>query len=135
MTGETVKVAWVSRHSPLPVQIETLKQKLGEIEIVQISKTFTDYREILNAVKSTGAKYAVVVLPLSLIAQIVQDKSITWLFARMQGLHECLGPEKCPEFDPTRDVWLPLHGSDKGRHMRFERFEKIVKVEMVTEPF
>jgi len=133
--GETVRVAWVSRHPPLKKQLEVLKEKLGDIVVVQISRTFTDYKEVLDEIKNANCKYAVVVLPLSMIAQLVNDKSITWLFAEMEGIHECLGPELCEEFNPDTDVWLPLHGKSTGRHMRFKQFRKILRVEMVTEPF
>ena len=67
-----------------------------------------------------------------MIAQLVRDKSITWLWAEMRGLHECV-LEECDEFNSETDVWLPLRGSDKGRHMRFVKFKRIVKVELVLE--
>ncbi|MHA1595705.1 MAG: hypothetical protein ACTSXX_13380 [Candidatus Baldrarchaeia archaeon] len=135
MDEEKVVVAWVSRHAPLPSQIETLKQKIGDFYLVQISRTFTSYKEVLDEIKKVGARYAVVVLPLSMIAQLVSDKSIVWLWAEMEGLHECGGPQECRDFDPSRDVWLPLHGQPRGRHMRFKQFRKILRVEMITEPF
>ncbi|MHA1593626.1 MAG: hypothetical protein ACTSXX_02685 [Candidatus Baldrarchaeia archaeon] len=135
MDGERIKVAWVSRHPPLEAQLEVLREKLGDFQLVRIAKTFTSYKEVLDEIKRFGCQYAVIVLPLSMIAQLVQDKSITWLWAEMEGLHECLGPSHCSEYDSKRDVWLPLHGQPKGRHMRFKGFRRIVRVEMVTEPF
>jgi len=50
----------------------------------------------------------------------------------MKGLHECV-LEECKEFNQDTDVWLPLRGSNKGRHMRFEKFVRIKRVEVVTE--
>jgi len=127
----TVKICWVSRHPPLPVQLKVLGEKLGEYQLIHINRTFRRADEVLSEVKSHNAKYAVVVLPLSMIAELVKDKSITWLWAEMRALHECTMP--CPEFNSETDVWLPLRGSSKGRHMRFVRFRRIVKVELVLE--
>jgi len=127
-----VRVAWVSRHKPLPIQLRTLREKLGEFELIQLSKTYRDAKEVLEEIKRHDCQYAVLVLPLSMIAQLVRDKSITWLWAEMRGLHECV-LEECDEFNSETDVWLPLRGSDKGRHMRFVKFKRIVKVELVLE--
>ena len=127
-----MKVAWVSRHKPLPAQLNELKKKLGDdVEIVQISKTFRDVREVYYDIKSAGAQYAVVVLPLSMIAVLSQYKDIVWLWAEMEPLHlNCKG-ELCPEYDPNSDVILETVGMI--RHLRFKEFKQILKVEMVTE--
>ena len=123
-----IKVAWVSRHRPLNSQIKTLKEKLGDIQIVHINKTFADYREVLNTIKETGAKYAVVVLPLSMIALLVGDKDVTWLYSVMLAVHDnCMG-EGCPLFNPDTDVFMP-----PNRHLRFYEFKKIKDVRMILE--
>ena len=130
-------IAWVSRHPPLSVQEGELKRLFGEIEIVQISKTFRDAREVFEDIKYIGAKYAVVVLPLSIIAQLIplaQKEGIKLLWAEMVGIHECEGPDRCLIFNPETDVWIPLHGSKLGRHMRFKGFHEIVEVKMITKP-
>jgi len=128
-----VKVAWVSRHEPLPSQIEELERKLGEnVEIVQISKTFRDVREVYYDIKSAGAQYAVVVLPLSMIAALAQYRDIVWLWAEMEPLHQNCKGELCPEYNPDSDVILESVGV--VRHLRFKEFRKILKIEMVTEP-
>jgi len=122
------KVAWVSRHPPLKSQVEALKQKLGDVQIIHIAKTFTDYKEVLNAVKEAGAKYAVVVLPLSMISLLTEDKDITWLYAIMGAVHDgCIG-ENCLLFNPETDVIMP-----PNRHLRFFEFKKIKEVRMVLE--
>jgi len=127
-----MKVAWVSRHKPLPAQLNELKKKLGDdVEIVQISKTFRDVREVYYDIKSAGAQYAVVVLPLSMIAVLSQYKDIVWLWAEMEPLHQNCKGELCPEYDPNSDVILEAVGMI--RHLRFKEFKQILKVEMVTE--
>ncbi|MCD6448539.1 MAG: hypothetical protein J7L58_05805 [Thermoplasmata archaeon] len=129
-----VVVAWVSRHPPLPDQIFELKKRLGEdVEIVQISKTFRDVKEVYNDIKSCGAEYAIVVLPLSMISALTQYKDITWIWAEMEPVHDysCPGEDLCLVFDSKRDV--VLESPNFKRHLRFKEFRKIVKVEMVTE--
>ena len=130
-------VAWVSRHMPLEAQLEELNRILGPVKVVQISKTFRDAREVFEDIVRVGASVAVVVLPLSMLAQLLplaQQADIDVWMAKMEGLHECEGPEKCSEFDPRTDVWLPMRGSTKGRHMRFSHFERVKEVKVVTEP-
>jgi len=127
-----MKVAWVSRHKPLPAQIEELKRKFGEnIEIVQINKTFRDVREVYYDIKSTGAQYAVVVLPLSMIAVLAQYRDVAWLWSEMELVHQNCEGELCPEYNPDSDAILKSF--DTVRHLRFKEFRKILKVEMITE--
>ncbi|RLF92095.1 hypothetical protein DRN52_08455 [Thermococci archaeon] len=127
-----VKVAWVSRHRPTPAQVDVLRKKLGEIKIFQLSQTFRDANEVLEEIKKRKCEYAVLVLPLSMIARLVKDKTITWLWAEMEALHIC-DILKCEEWNPDTDTWLPLRGEKEGRHMRFKGFKKIKKVELVLE--
>ena len=130
-----VVVAWVSRHKPLKSQIRELQRLLGHVEVVQINNTFANVKEVLCEIKGTGAKVAVVVLPLSMISQLLplaRNEGIDLWMAKMKGLHECV-LEECKEFNQDTDVWLPLRGSNKGRHMRFEKFVRIKRVEVVTE--
>ena len=127
-----VKVAWVSRHLPVEAQVEELQRKLGDHETFYLTQTFRNAEEVYQEIKKHECQYAVVVLPLSMIARLVTHKDITWLWAEMEALHNC-NLEECTEFDEKRDVWLPLRGSSKGRHMRFKCFKKIVKLELVLE--
>lgn len=128
----SVKVAWVSRHPPLKSQLKELESRLGKVEVVPISKTFTSAEEVLNAVKSAGCSYAVVVLPLSIVANLVNDKSITWLWAEMKPVHSqsCVGI-LCPEYNSETDVIL--ESPTFNRHLRFTKFYKIKEVKMVLE--
>ena len=132
-----MKVAWISRHSPLPIQLSALRERLGEVEIVTISRTFRDAAEVAGELRSTGAKYAVIVLPLSMTAKLLElCRDVTFLYAEMQNVHDsrnCELAEACPEFDPDRDVLLK--SPELTRHLRFKRFTRIKEVRMITEPF
>jgi len=127
-------VAWVSRHRPLPIQIRKLKEKFGDIELVILNRTFRDVRDIYSDIKAVNAQYAVLVLPLSMISALVQlYKDVVWLWAEMVPVHEhCIG-EDCPDFNAESDVIM--HSPDAVRHLRFNEFRRILRVEMITEPF
>lgn len=129
-----MKIAWVSRHPPLTAQLRELNRIYGPVKVVEISKTFADAREIIRKVSSIGAEVAVVVAPLSMIAVLLQEApAITWLRAEMTARHEC-NLKDCGEFSPTTDVWLPLHGTQRGRHMRFSHFCRLREVRVLCEP-
>jgi len=52
-------VAWVSRHSPLPAQVEELERLLGpDVEVVQVNKTYRDAKEVFEDIQRTGASVA-----------------------------------------------------------------------------
>ena len=131
-------VGWVSRHKILPVQREVLRQKLGDVEFVIFDKTYTDAEKLYEQIKSLGIKYAVIVLPYSMTAQLVQHKDITWLHSDMQPVHntneKCLG-EKCPEFHPETDVILLSNDNKTIRHLRFMGFRVIKEVRIIFEEF
>jgi len=131
-------IAWVSRHPPVPAQTTELMRRFGEeFHFVLINRTFRDAREVMEELKRAGAEIAIVVLPLSVIERLLpmaKKEGIELWMARMSLVHQCGGPKVCPEFDPKTDVWLPLRGSDLGRHMRFYRFERIKRVAVETEP-
>jgi len=129
--SDMVKVAWVSRHKPLVKQIEELTKKLKKIEVFVFDKTYRDADEVYSDIVKAGCKYAVLVLPLSMIAKLIKHKDITWLWAEMVPIHSC-NLNKCKEFNPESDVWLPTK-NNLGRHLRFNKFRKIKKVELIFE--
>lgn len=139
------KVAWVSKHAPLPVQRKALKERFGGLaNIIQINKTFENYSEVLDRIIETGAKYAVVVLPLSMTQLLTNDhkaKGITWIEAEMESVHEdrLLGREgscnkrNCKDYNPETDTVIQT--AKVSRHLRFVRYNRILRVEIVKEPF
>ncbi|MHA1632766.1 MAG: hypothetical protein ACTSXC_08190 [Candidatus Freyarchaeota archaeon] len=132
------KVAWISRHPPLPVQISELKRKLGEdVEVIQISRTFASADEVLREVKALGATHAVVVLPLSMVAHLVNDKSITWLFAKMEAIAQVKSIEEAKRIvdEKPEARTMTTYADGTVRVFEFKEFQRIVKVELITEPW
>ena len=130
-----VVVAWVSRHKPLPAQISELKKRLGnDARIIKFSKIFKNAEEVYREIRSFGARYAVVVLPLSMISVLTaQYKDVVWLWSEMEVLHRNCKGTHCPEYNPDTDVIL--ESFSEVRHFRFRGFKRILKVEMVAEPW
>jgi hypothetical protein len=129
------KVAWVSKHPILPVQIKILKQKLGNPQILQYTQPFVSVEELYNALKQADVKYAVVVLPLSMIAKLSEYNDITWIWSEMTKVHDsCLGLS-CELFNSSTDVLLPTRGNYGTfyRHLRFSSFKKIKGVQLLLE--
>jgi len=126
------KIAWVSRHPPLPAQLDALRER-GFKDIVRISETFTNADEVAAEIRSAGCRHAVVVLPLSMIAQLVErQRDIAWIWAEMSPVeagHECLG-EECPFYDPNQDALIPSR-EEGYRHLRFADYKRILRVTIV----
>lgn len=126
----TTVVAWVSRHSPLPAQIRVLRKMLGDIKVVQMSDTYRNASELSQKIKATGARYAVVVLPLSVTMHLLNSqektKEITYLRAEMV--------QASGQYNPDTDVLLD-DGIGKKRHVRFKEFRILTAIEVVTEQF
>jgi hypothetical protein len=131
------KVAWVSKHPILPIQIKILKQKLGNPQILQYTQPFVSVEELYNALKQADVKYAVVVLPLSMIARLTEYNDITWIWSEMVKIHDDCPGLSCELFNSSTDVLLPTR-SNYGmfyRHLRFSCFKKIKGVQLLLEDF
>jgi len=82
------RAIWFSRHTPVPKQVDVLKQK--GIEIIAYIPGVRDAEEALYLIKSNNAKYVIPVLPLSMIAKLLeksQEYGFTILFAEMETIH------------------------------------------------
>ena len=136
---QQVKVLWVSRHRPLLAQVKMLEEKLGGIEIWQLTGIIPSAEFVAEKAIELGAKIVVPVLPLSFIARLVElarKHGFTVLFARMREIHRGSReeaeklvkevPEKRTAVEYSGGVW---------RVWEFEKFEKVVKIEVVTEPW
>jgi len=123
-----MKIAWVSRHEPLERQIQELKRLFGEIEVVKFARTFKDAGKLASEI--SGCDYAVVVLPLSMIAELIKRPDCPKLLrAEMRLLHNC-ETLPCPDFQPETDVLLR---GEETRHYRFEKFVRIVELKLITK--
>jgi len=142
--GRVLKVLWVSRHKPVPVQVSAL-QRYAErrglrLEIDYFTQAVPSAEWLVsNVVKPGGYAVVVPVLPLSFIMHLVEEGKKAgfevW-FSRMQLLHND-AQAACPGFNPETDTMQPgvdAEGKPMYRHYRFSRFERIVDVKLVTEP-
>jgi len=133
-----VRIAWVSKHPILPVQYQELKRKLGNnLEIVRYANPFVSVEELYTTLKSANVQYAVVVLPLSMIARLVEYTDVVFLWSEMVKVHDGCEGLSCPLYDPTQDAILPTR-SNHGifyRHFRFAGFKIIKSVKLELEDF
>lgn len=132
-------VLWVSRHPPLPAQLKALRERLGDAKVVTVSAV-TSAEQVIADAEAVGASVLVPVLPLTMIAKIVEyakQHGITVLYAKMRLAMQCnKGDPACRDFaarDPERRTLVEYKDCD--RVYEFERFEKIVRVDVVTEPW
>lgn len=135
-------VLWISRHKPLPAQLQYLKQKLGDFKLIMHEKPLNTAKDAVELIKRHNADYVVPVLPLSFIAHLVNEsknEKFTILRAEMENVHNC-ETDDCPEFDPETDTIMvsrDLNDPSKiiRRHFRFREFRILKDVLIVTEPF
>ena len=133
-------VLWVSRHPPLPSQIAVLERKLGPIEVVQMSGVVPSAEVVAEEAKKLGASYVVPVLPLSMIArlgELAKSKGFTVLLAKMEAIATTKDPAEAQRL-VNENPWsrtLATYADGVVRVFEFRCFEKLVRVELVTEPF
>ncbi len=128
--NKQIIVAWVSRHPALKAQEEVLKaQLLSDIKIVEMNKTYKNASVIIKLLKEHGAKYAVVVLPLSIIKHLLNapDRDgIVFLKAEMKPA--------TGEYNPDWDVLMEDEPGIK-RHKTFTGYQVYREILEITEPF
>ena len=120
-------------------QIKALEEKLGGVEIWQLTGIVPSAEFVAEKAIELGAKIVVPVLPLSFIARLVElarKYGFVVLFAKMEEIHrgsreeaERLvreAPEKRTAVEYSGGVW---------RVWEFKQFEKMVRIEIVTEPW
>ena len=107
------KVLWFSRHA----MSEEQKAALGEVEIIQVSKTIASARELAKEIEE--AEIIAVVAPIGLQAE----------FIRIAG-------EKPVITAVSERVVIP--SPDRGEdqvQFRFVKWERLIKIEVVKEDF
>lgn len=112
------KILWLSRHEILPAQRKELERIFGDIEIIKHSEKVENDEHVINLIKKYNADEIVAVLPLSIIARIV-ERGIKPIFAKMDVVDD--------DFDSERDV---IHA---GRHYRFSHFERIEQIKIISK--
>ena len=112
-----MKILWLSRHNPLPVQVAELRRLFGEsVEIRQDVCSFQNAEEVVRRFREGGYDDLVVVAPLWVILRLT-ELGIKPLWAEMDQV----GNRQ------------EAHLSYGGRHYRFSRFRRIIAVEVVFE--
>lgn len=132
-------VLWVSRHRPLPAQIAELERKLGPVEIVQVEHV-PNAEHVIEVAKRVGARVIVPVLPLSFIARLVEEAGrhgYTVLMARMEAVATTRSVDEARRllYEAPERRSIATYADGTIRVFEFVRFERIKKVEVVTEPW
>lgn len=138
--SESVSVLWVSRHEPLAAEVNALKERLGSVRIITAVGIIPSAEYIIELAERYGVKVVIPVLPLSVIARLVElarTKGITVLYARMREIARTRSREEAERLVHEKPGWRTAVEYSGGlwRVWEFERFEKIIKIEMVTEPW
>lgn len=133
-------VLWVSRHKPLAKQIMDLKAKLGRIKVIQVSGPVPNAEYVIELARKFDAKIIVPVLPMSFIARLAElapKHGITVLYAKMNVVAQVNSIEEAAKIvaeAPDRRT-LTTYADGTVKVHEFERFEKVIKVFILTEPW
>ena len=138
MNSEPVRILWVSRHNPLPIQLETLAKLFKHFTLKFFNDKVPSAEWLVeNVVLSSKIDIVIPVLPLSIIARLV-ELSKKHNFQVWWAEMECVGLRDTPILDdPKREVVLPTidrNGKPMYRVMRFKRFNKIKAIKLEMEP-
>jgi len=134
-------ILWLSRHEPLPAQIQSLQQKLSNYMLIQYPHPLSTAQSAVKIIQQFQADYVIPVLPLSFIVHSVQESKkhgFVILRAEMENIHNC-STESCPEYIKHTDTIMQSKDMQTGeiiyRHFRFREFVKLTDIIIKTEPF
>lgn len=135
---EKTVVLWVSRHPPLRLQVEELEERLRNIVIYQLSGVIPNAEFVVQKAREVNARYIVPVLPLSMIARLVElskNSEFIVLWAKMiaVGMYD-REPQPHKDYDPRKEVYIKVD-EENYRIMRFEGFYRLRAVRLELEPF
>lgn len=112
-TNTTKKILWFSRHE----MTEDQKAALGDCEITQVSKSISSAYELVDEIKA--ADIIAIVAPLNLQAQ----------FLKLAGDKPVITALNNRVLEKQGD------GEEEKAVFHFVKWERLVKVEVVTEDF
>jgi len=121
-------VLWMSRHEPLPVQVDELRKyftRMGlakSISVQMDERPFDSASEIAKRFQKSGAREMVVVAPYSVLDALVK-LGIKPIRARMR-----LMDPHTERFNPYSDV------KAGGRWYRHAKLERVDEFRLVTHP-
>ena len=104
------RVLWLSRHAPTKGQTEELKRILGACEIIQVSKTVNNGKEVKDLMRENQCDELVAVLPLNILQQVIS-----------QGIQ------------PIRAVMQREVRDDGSVEFYFQHFERVLEVMVKTK--
>lgn len=115
-----MRIAWLSKYVPLDSQKAELDRLFGPHELVVDTRQFRNAGEIRWWIQQQcGINEVVIVAPLTLIKHLCED-GMRPLFAVMKSAEPGT---------PGAEI-----AGDRGNHFGFSHFERVVSVEMKTEP-
>ena len=118
---DKMRILWLSRHVPQEAQVAALRERFGDIEIVRRAITLHNNPragadEVERLLAEVGAIEMVGVLPIPHLAEVTQ-----------RGIHPI---RAIMTRTPTGSV---LPNGEIEYNFDFERFERVIKIEVVTE--
>ena len=114
-----IRIYWLSRHHPLPAQLDELRRVFGDdTQVVEDNRPFGNATDMLARYERSGCSEMVVVLPESILRRLV-DLGIRPLRAKMVEVPALTDANR--ETVAKSQVW------------RFVEFERVVRYEFITE--
>jgi len=134
-------ILWISRHKPLPAQLDVLWDKLGDYELITHEKPLSTAEDAVKLAREVGADYVIPVLPMSFIVRLVEvskKERFKVLRAEMENIHNCTD-YPCPDYNEYMDTIMESRDFNTGqriyRHFRFKKFVILKDILIVTEDF
>lgn len=112
------RVLWISRHPPIPKEIEALERAFGKVQIFQYAGFVRDADHVIQLIKQYRADEVVTILPLSIIMRLC-ERGVRPLWP------ECVQAEG-DDYD--------FIDENSGRKYKFVRFVRVKGVRLDTEP-
>ncbi len=108
---------WVSRHSPLEAQIRMLEERLENIVVYQLIGVIPNAEFVIEKARELKAKY-IVIFANSITNSPFLDSSASLAI-----------------IDRGRTGTISTYADGYIRVFEFEKYEKLIKIELITEPF
>jgi hypothetical protein len=135
--SEKKRILWVSRHDPIPAELDELKRLLGDYMLVQYT-SLVEIREneeesdLIRQIKSFKPHIVIPVLPLSVIKLLVDLKD-KYGYEVWEATFETVRISESDEHNVYNEVTVKLQNGE-WKIMKFVGFSRIKKVEIEKEP-
>lgn len=112
------RIMWISRHPPLPKEVEALEKAFGEVQILQYGAKVKDVDHVLHLMEQYKADEVVTILPLTIMMRLCE-----------RGVRP-LWPE-CTQVDGDDYDFVD---EKTGKKYRFVRFLRVRGVRLDADP-